>query len=216
MTAANGPIRRAGGRQRRQQILEATLRLIARDGVRAVRHRAIASEAGVPLAATTYYFADLGDLLQQAFIFFHQRRASAVARLQRDALALLAGEPPAGSLPTRELAAAIAELLTRYILAQAAAKDELVIELAFKHEAQRDAALAALIREKDERFCDDIAVFLRQLGSDDPHADAQITLSVILRLESESAFSGMTDTRVERVIARQVEGLLAFRKPVAH
>lgn len=49
---------RQGSEQRRQAILDAAMRLIVRDGVRAVRHRAVAAEAQVPLSATTYYFKD--------------------------------------------------------------------------------------------------------------------------------------------------------------
>ncbi len=44
---------RQGSELRRQNILEAALRLIVREGVRAVRHRAVAAEADVPLSATT-------------------------------------------------------------------------------------------------------------------------------------------------------------------
>ena len=54
------------GERRREEILRATLRLIGGRGADAVTHRAVAVEADVPLAATTYYFASLGDLLQQA------------------------------------------------------------------------------------------------------------------------------------------------------
>ena len=49
---------RRGSEQRRQDILDAAMRIVVRDGVRAVRHRAVAAEAGVPLSATTYYFKD--------------------------------------------------------------------------------------------------------------------------------------------------------------
>ena len=42
---------------RREAIVEATLRLIDRRGADAVTHRAVAAEAGVPLASTTYHFA---------------------------------------------------------------------------------------------------------------------------------------------------------------
>ena len=56
---------RASGRQRRLQILEATLRIIRRGGLRAISHRAVAAEASVPLAATTYYFRDLEDLITE-------------------------------------------------------------------------------------------------------------------------------------------------------
>ena len=51
---------------RREQILEATLRVIGRSGRQAVTHRAVAEEAGVPLGSTTYYFESRDDLLRQA------------------------------------------------------------------------------------------------------------------------------------------------------
>src|SRR4051812_47861783 len=51
---------------RREQILDATLRVIGRSGRQAVTHRAVAEEAGVPLGSTTYYFDSRDDLLQQA------------------------------------------------------------------------------------------------------------------------------------------------------
>ena len=51
---------------RREQILEATLRVIGRSGREAVTHRAVAEEAGVPLGSTTYYFDSRDDLLGQA------------------------------------------------------------------------------------------------------------------------------------------------------
>ena len=41
---------------RRREILEATLRVIGEGGVNSVTHRAVAQEARVALASTTYYF----------------------------------------------------------------------------------------------------------------------------------------------------------------
>ena len=51
---------------RRRAILEATVRLLGAEGVGEITHRRVAAEAGVPLAATTYYFESKDDLLQQA------------------------------------------------------------------------------------------------------------------------------------------------------
>ncbi|MFD7658844.1 TetR/AcrR family transcriptional regulator [Actinosynnema sp. NPDC059797] len=51
------------GEQRRRAILEATLRVVARDGVAGVSHRSVAREAGVPPSSATYYYATLDDLL---------------------------------------------------------------------------------------------------------------------------------------------------------
>ena len=52
---------------RRAVILDATLRLIATDGVDAVTHRRVAAAADVPLGSTTYYFESREQLLREAF-----------------------------------------------------------------------------------------------------------------------------------------------------
>ena len=70
---------RQGSEQRRQAILDAALRIIVRDGVRAVRHRAVAAEAEVPLSATTYYFKDINDLITDTFALFVERSAEAMS-----------------------------------------------------------------------------------------------------------------------------------------
>jgi DNA-binding transcriptional regulator YbjK len=55
---------------RRDRIIDACLRVIARSGVAGTSHRKVAGEAGVPLGAMTYYFTGMGDLLQEAFTRF--------------------------------------------------------------------------------------------------------------------------------------------------
>ena len=72
---------RQGSEQRRQDILDAAMRIVVRDGVRAVRHRAVAAEAGVPLSATTYYFKDIDDLLTDTFAQYVERSAAFMAKL---------------------------------------------------------------------------------------------------------------------------------------
>ena len=84
--AAGEPTRQARGERRRGAILEAALRVIARRGVSAVTHRAVAAEAGVPLSSTTYYFESLDELLEDALLRFvnteNERLASVAARLE--------------------------------------------------------------------------------------------------------------------------------------
>jgi DNA-binding transcriptional regulator YbjK len=59
--------RRAAQRaERRSAILEATIRIVTSEGLAAVTHRAVAKEAGVPLAATTYYFSSKDELIGEA------------------------------------------------------------------------------------------------------------------------------------------------------
>ena len=52
----------AKGARRRDLIAEAAAALVLDRGPAALSHRAVAARAGVPLAATTYYFRDLDEL----------------------------------------------------------------------------------------------------------------------------------------------------------
>ncbi|MFP5020881.1 TetR/AcrR family transcriptional regulator [Pseudonocardia phyllosphaerae] len=54
------------GERRRAQLVAAAADLLEENGFDAVRHRAVAERAGVPLAATTYYFSSLDDLVAAA------------------------------------------------------------------------------------------------------------------------------------------------------
>ena len=54
------------GQARHDALLDAVLRVLERDGASAVTHRAVAAEAGVPVASATYYFATIDDLLVSA------------------------------------------------------------------------------------------------------------------------------------------------------
>lgn len=53
--------------ERKARILSATVDVLAEHGVAGTTHRRIAAQAGVPLAALTYHFASLADLLAQGF-----------------------------------------------------------------------------------------------------------------------------------------------------
>lgn len=58
--------RRLRGDASRRAILDAAGAVIARDGVAAITHRAVAEVAGVPLARVSYHFSKVDDLLVAA------------------------------------------------------------------------------------------------------------------------------------------------------
>jgi DNA-binding transcriptional regulator YbjK len=59
MTTASTP----KGERRRQALVEAASQLLTERGFDAIRHRAVAERAGLPLASTTYYFDSLDELI---------------------------------------------------------------------------------------------------------------------------------------------------------
>jgi DNA-binding transcriptional regulator YbjK len=54
------------GERRRAALVEAAAELLVEGGFDAVRHRAVAERAGLPLASTTYYFDSLDELVMAA------------------------------------------------------------------------------------------------------------------------------------------------------
>lgn len=91
---------------RRDRIVRAAVRVIRASGLSALTHRAAAAEAGVPLGSTTYYFADLDELVEAAVRAVAGRN---VARVRRWADSL----PPQADLPA-ELSDFLVSLATRH------------------------------------------------------------------------------------------------------
>jgi len=76
----NPPVNSKRQNPRRQDILEATLRLIGSGGVVSVTHRRVAEEAGVSLASTTYYFDSKSVLIEEALELMVDRSTEDVRR----------------------------------------------------------------------------------------------------------------------------------------
>lgn len=76
------------GLERRATIVAAAITVIAEHGLEATSHRRVAAAAGVPLAATTYYFASLDELRRAALEEIIRRDLDAMeehfARLDAD------------------------------------------------------------------------------------------------------------------------------------
>ncbi|MEI8255291.1 MAG: TetR family transcriptional regulator, partial [Deltaproteobacteria bacterium] len=91
--------RQPRGEAKREQVLDATIRLVAREGPGAVTLRAVAAEAGTSLRGATYYFASRDELLTEAFLHYTRR---AIQRFE----AIAAQAPPPGK-GSRAVAAAM-------------------------------------------------------------------------------------------------------------
>jgi len=185
----------------RDAIIEATIRLIGRDGVDGVTHRAVAQEARVSLSSTTYHYASKDEIVSEAL-----RRVAAleIARVARDAERLAEGHPDVGSI-ARALAAWLAEQLDGPRLLQVRAGYHLQLEVGKRREL-RDVnhEWAAAVYDLAERV-------LRAAGSPRPRVDARILVNAIdgLRLEAITAPDPSLPERVGPVIERLLAALTA-------
>jgi len=185
---------REGSEQRRQQILDAAMRIVIRDGVRAVRHRAVAAQAGVPLSATTYYFKDIDDLLTDAFAQYVQRSAAYMAKLWQNTEVILLDlmRRSSGSPDDRlRLADDIARMTMEYIRHQLQTRrDYLVAEHAFHQEALVNPRLAPLVMAHQEILLQGSCQFFQVIGSQRPWQDAQVLTGLIRRMEYQGLLHG--------------------------
>lgn len=158
--------------QRRQEIVEAALRLFARDGVAAVTHRAIAIEAGVPLAATTYYFSTKSDLLAAAFRL-HAEQETERIKAKLIGLAELADTPI-------KLANRLADFVIEGLTTN---REQLVAEYQLLVEGSRDDQLGNMSRSWLNGLYETVETALRTVGSARPDVDAKVVLATLAGLE---------------------------------
>jgi TetR/AcrR family transcriptional regulator, regulator of biofilm formation and stress response len=166
----------------RAAIIEATIRLIGREGVDGITHRAVAHEAGVSLSSTTYHFASRDEIVTEAL-----RRVAdlEIERIALDAQALVEGHADVASI-ARALTAWLTEQVTGDDLVRVRAGYHLQLEAARRPE-------------------------LRAAGSPRPHTDAGILSSAIdgMRLDEVTAPRPDFERRAQPAIERLLSILTA-------
>ena len=170
------------GDRRREEILRATLRLIGGRGADAVTHRAVAEEAGVPLSATTYYFASKDDLLGQALLL--------AAREETERLEQLVLELSSSSLSAGGWAAAVAGQISADV-DEDPGKHVTLFELAL--EATRTPLLRADVLEWQAAHLRLAETACAAVGSAKPELDARIVVAALTGLMLEQLTSGRAD-----------------------
>ncbi len=182
------------GEATRIKINRATLQIIKRDGMRGVRHRAVAKEAGVPLGATTYHYSNIENLIVSAFIQWRSdgaRRGNPIvthiqAYIKQNASRLLETEYGRETL-SRE----IYNLMLEYEIDQIEChQDDRIIELAFYHESLLIDKLRSEVLQYWEDQLEGLIASFASLQSPDPIADARITQSIFHQLEREAVMKG--------------------------
>jgi len=176
------------GEARRAQLLEAALRVIARGGVSAATHRAVAAEAGVPLGATTYYFKSREDMVAQAFELVVQRDQTALARA-RDEIVAAATDPAT-------LARAISKTLLRGLGEDPevwVGEYELFIEASRRPEL-KELAWAWTMAETDV-----LIPALERLGTRDPYRAARQIVAALVGMSLEVLAHGGREELPEMV-----------------
>ncbi|MQA73510.1 MAG: TetR family transcriptional regulator [Solirubrobacterales bacterium] len=189
--AGPSPRRVAQRAERRGAILDATVRILTSEGLAAVTHRAVAREADVPLAATTYYFSSKDELVTEALAILVEDEFE---RISTRAIAM--GHRL--SSPS-DAAAGLAEVL----LPDADAARRLLAKFEVYLEAARRPGLRSTAAHWQRAFAGLAASALALAGADDPERLAPLLVAGTDGILVHELSQGITgDGDVERLRAR--------------
>lgn len=195
----------------REKIFVATLNIIRNQGMRAVRHRAVAEKAEVSLGSTTYHFKTLDDLIAGAFIYWLERdnsnRGPQLQALEQTVAGIIDADFEQRS---ELLSLGATNYLTTQIIEN---RDDRFIELAFHNEALQNPNLSKLLLDVWQTDINQLAGLYSALGSTSAEQDAENTLAVILHLERKSLLFSDDDLPTEfkqmcLVLQRHVQKVL--------
>ncbi len=194
--ATRAQLAQGRSRQRRDQLLTAAIELFAEGGTRAVTHRAVARQAGLPPATTTYYFATIEDLLREALAAHMQQWITDLAALtQLDLQGFGNGLDDGTNLASRIFNARTPEV----------AGLQLSIFLA----ATRDPALRDTATEALRSF-EQLAVrVLSRMGVEDPQPLAAAVIALIAGTAFRRQSDQYTEAEEALLLATAVRGLVA-------
>lgn len=153
---------------RRQQLLDAAIRVLGTRGLRQLTHRAVDAEAGLPLGSTSNNFRTRDALVHGALDRLVERETELWGRL-----AAPAGK---GTIDREAFTAAVARLIGELI---GPAREVTLARYAIFHEAAFDRGLQQKIAENRERLATWGVPIVAALGSAHPARDYRFLLDVI-------------------------------------
>jgi DNA-binding transcriptional regulator YbjK len=190
----------ARGAQRRTEIIDAAIEVMARVGLAGLSMRVVAGQAGIPLGALSYYFTDKADLVAQAFQQLSDREIERVVRTAE----LL--EP---TMTADQLGDLVADMIIDGFTAPQGA---IVTRYELVTEASRDARLRPMFEAWYAAMVPALSRLFRDLGSHQPELDSRTVMAVMAGLEIDTLYRplGPVDKRRIRATLRH-----AFRAVIA-
>src|SRR5208283_3688649 len=163
---------RSSAERRRNEILEATLRVIADGGPDAITFRRVADRAKVPLGSLTYYFDSREELVREAFRLYLSEAVGLISDLER--------EKPARS------AAGVVEMVMEIARREFSDDPAMVrVEYELILYAAHDSALAREFNAYERWMEAELAASLEALGAPRPIDAARTTIDVVRGFEIE-------------------------------
>ena len=204
-------VKRADGVRTRDKLLQAVLKIIESEGIRAVTHRAVAEKADVSLASTTYYFKDINDLLTDSFIYFANEEIGKSLALGDGAEQAIRTVFEVEGSP-EQLREILQDLLWNHILEQIKEQPKRRVEYSFKSEALNNRQLQKAMQRIDEEYLNLIkrCLMLMRVRDSELHAEQMLALirhtEYQMTLSDESVNSIHLKRALDELVANFIKG----------
>ncbi len=211
--------RRSKGEQTREVILDGALRVLARDGLRGVTHRAVAAEAGVQLSLTTYYFKDIDALIEQAFELFCQRARPNNEHIWAtlfDYMDRYTRTELRKTAVREKICTDLAEMATDILLQGVHESPEgLAVEQVFLSSVPQASNLREMAADHRQSLLDPLVRLCSLTNKKDPEIDAALLLDTMTRLEYDALLLAPEDIdrdHIARLLRRQIGWALGLKR----
>jgi DNA-binding transcriptional regulator YbjK len=204
-------VRTARGERRRQVLVRAAADLLLDEGLASLSHRAVAARAGLPLAATTYYFDSVEDLRDEAL------QAVAQGWLERAGAVV-------DALPTRIGPVQAARAVAGVVGTDAPSR-QLLLRYERSLDAGRHERLRPLVVVSNARLCALVREVLLRAGLPAGQGEARLVLAVadgaaVTALAEGAAPDAAVRTALGRLLrllqGQQAAAATAAGAPAAH
>lgn len=181
--------RRAKGELTRTSILQATIQVLAKNGIKGTTHRAVAQQAGIQLSLTTYYFKDIRELVREAFILHIQQQKKWFESFWQkvDGIFTSYGKTALRKKTNRlEMCAKIANVATDFIIQRINEdSDGVAVDMVLLTEAQFCEELLGLAESYRQVRLGTIIDFCTIFVKEQPEVSAQIIFNIFRQAEIE-------------------------------
>lgn len=192
-------------RSPRELIMEATLRLIAGNGIDAVTHRRVAEAAGVSPGTTTHHFAGRAALLRESFLYYMSYGTELLSEI--DATALTEASDNSESIER------VRRLLTQMVEREFAEASLVRAEYELLLFASQDEQLSKQVAAWEARLTGALAAVLETAGARLPHQTAKTLVNFVRGFELERLIKPQLTTReFERRLIPLLESFCTVRK----
>ena len=176
-------VKRSDGLESKKAILQATLLIIVREGVREVKHRTVAELAGVTIASITYYFKDISLLLREAYIYYLEDYDNTMRQVRSICTECLRGRSTK-SLKSRETKLEVIDAFSSefaQVMSHEFYKSYqfIFLDRVIRNELLRKEEFVEAFAHQDQMDLDTAIHFLARLGAPCPESDAYLLLSIL-------------------------------------